>query len=399
MKTQPKSRDGYFLIFSLMVVLGLTVLTSVTMTRSFQELRAADQLGMTMQAFDLAEAGLDASAQYFAWPHPQGQVVALSGGSYQYTVAPLGNSLYQITGIGRFPAGAQPARQLSTIVRALPNTPFQYAVWGKDRVLMDDNRPSMGETWIKTDSYDSRLGNYDALLDRRGTRNRGHEGDVGTNGHITLDGDGSPPFGILVDGSVITPHPADVEIEGNVVISGRIEAGDATTMLPMPAPSSPCDDAIFSGGRPQILSGARPGEEPRVYCYHDLTVKDGAVLQPDGPVVVIVTGTLHVEGAGTILGDGRPTHHTDLVLALTGTDTALFSEPNVGAPDALYVYGAIYAPETPVRFKGDVEVFGAVIGSDVRLETNSMVHYNVAFRAYQLGLGTQQRTLLLWKES
>ena len=404
MQISLQSRSGFFLIASLSVMLILTVLTSVTMTRSVQELRAAEQMTMTSNGFELAEAGLDASAQYFAWPHSQGQLTPLSGGTYQYTVVPLGNALYQVTGVGQFPAGATTTHQISTIIQALPTTPFQYAVYGKNSIAMDDNQPAWTNIRGKTDSYDSRLGAYQADLGHH-TFNQGQQGDVATMGDIVLDGVSAPPVGITINGQVIIPHQEDLDAQGSVTITGGVHEDTPIAMPSFPMPSSTCEDLDLNATF-KPLEGAQAGEQPRVYCYHNLTLTHGAVLEPSGPVVIIVTGQLRVEDQLTRLGNADPKHHPDLMVAVPAANDAdnqdssvNILEPNMNDARKLMVYGAIYAPNVPVRLQGDVQVFGAVIGSDVKMEFQTMVHYNVAFRNYALELGTQHRAQLLWKES
>ena len=59
MNVMRKQQKGFILLTALVVLAGLTTLTSVMMTRSITELSAANRFVEEQQAFHLAEAGVD----------------------------------------------------------------------------------------------------------------------------------------------------------------------------------------------------------------------------------------------------------------------------------------------------------------------------------------------------
>src|SRR3990172_10062112 len=206
MKTFEKSladEQGMILVISLMILtllLGAGVGAIVSMQT---DLRTSSNLKTGKQAFYIADAGanrawkeLDDGNGTNDFDSLSGSVTLYSNVSYasgSYTVTaevqhpgsstqPIIPKRVKVTSTGCYPAvtgtGSFPARSAKVVIEAQfrRESLFNCAACGKDSVSITG-----GST---TNSYDSRTGAY-------GGSNVGSDGDVGSNGTITLSGTGA----------------------------------------------------------------------------------------------------------------------------------------------------------------------------------------------------------------
>jgi hypothetical protein len=190
-REQLRERRGGFALA--LVILGTVVLSGLTLAAlkmGSDEASAARATRVSASALYVAESAVPTTQ--VNWPSATmaalnpgdsadlGLTTLDRGSSYRRIIhrrdggADTNNRLYSLTVEGRTygPLGGQATVQVWLTTRAVSNSKFNAAISARNSITLSGNDPGS-----YTDSYDSRLGDYNALL-AGGSRNVEASGDV-----------------------------------------------------------------------------------------------------------------------------------------------------------------------------------------------------------------------------
>jgi Tfp pilus assembly protein PilX len=454
MRKTPANRHGFLLIFTLLLITGLTTLTTVSMTRSTMDLAAANRFVVQQRVYQDAEAGIDCAIEQLR------QRTSLTDAGTACSTAGRTVALSQPTGPG---SGANPpitisvdatsggvtARQVA-VVRQTVTSPFQQAAYGFDRVSVT--------TGGLVDSYKSTLGVYGAALVAPGDPNYGTlnksqdglasslKGNVRTNGFIQIQQASGGGIDSQVKGSAGTPVGAaavTVGIGGS--LSGAMTQTTIDTFVdPIPPddpgnPASPNYDAtcvtlpsdlnvsdsqVYSGtcyripGGLTVNSGGQltfGASNATIYIDGDTTVTGGGKMQFKG---TLRTAKLVVNNAGSyVRGSSGVVNIYATKGVIISTDGEVYgfgktpeklrlysthdSFANGGAGNAVWAvggkfYGTVYAPKGSVAIEMDwsgvdAAIYGSIIAKDVLMFLEGQLHYDEALNTAAAGWPTWMR--------
>lgn len=279
---------------------------------------------------------------------------------------------------------------------------FRWAAFGDEELHMDSNS--------RTDSYDSADGTY-ASQQVNGSGSGAYantEGDVGTNGDITMDsnigvwGDANPGPGGTVTGSGI----------GN--ITGSTTPMPVTVTLPeIVVPSLTSSGALTVSGAQTIASGS--------YRYTTLEVNNNKVLTIIGPATIVCDNFRLKSGSEVVINAANgpveffviddfvlnsnttiaSTNHlaADVTFNLLsdnildpGVDVN-FDEDLVDFDSGSSLHGTIYAPSAAITIDSNFELFGSLVARRIDLNSNCRIHYDEALATASQGGASTYQTL------
>jgi hypothetical protein len=234
-------------------------------------------------------------------------------------------------------------------------TPSCGGIWGLDSVTVP------GSVWI--DSYDSTQGPY---TPGSATEN----GDLCSNGNITVSGSANVYGDALADAVVITG--------GAAYISGIVE--EAIDDVPIPVldfsdvatnndnATIPLTDNGFTAFNAaeknlRIPSGDNLTLAPGTYYMKNIRFDSPSTLTLTGPTEIYMTGYLDGSSSGTINTTQNP---HDLLIMSSGSEVNMSGNAQF--------YGAILAPNAAVTLTGNADYFGAVIGRTVEFGGSFQFH-------------------------
>ena len=371
---------GFIIIFSMGLIVFLTIVGSAFLVRSVHEERTSEISASWHRALSLAEASVDETMlKQHVGDFTNLATVSMADGTYWADMAPTGMPWqYLVNGHGRYQTAQ---RNIEAVTQLTPTSIFQFALFGHQRIFLDGD--------VITDSYDSSMGPYDP-------NTAGSNGDVGTNstatGGVTVDGD------IIINGQVaVGPSVSDpttvVTINGgaSATITGSPPLVSQSVAMPMPAVIIPanltCTDATVNANKVRVLETA-----VGAYCFNNLTVLGGATLTADGPVKVYVTNYFHATGS-TIIGD--PANPSYLTMLMTAASQATIDGSMGGTTE---FYGGIYAPNADIEIGGNAEVYGSVIAQEVVTSGTPHIHYDEALGDLMDPIGLYKVKVLSWRE-
>jgi hypothetical protein len=296
-------------------------------------------------------------------------------------MSPSANPVYLITSLGVSASGAR--KMVQAEVALTPSSPFPYGMYatatGCGALTL-----SGGAT---TDSFDSSKGSYVA------TKNQ-NQGDVGTNGNVTLNGSTTK-----VGGSIAYQNfPADNCPAGGYTTTGgagmvggqtppntQIVLSAPFTFATPPAPNPPPPTTTVSykknganlvpgtyGSIAQTAGGILT-LAPGVYNINSLTLLGNATLavSPPGQVVLNVAG----QGGGTVVDlTGGSISNTSLIannfqINYAGTGTIALA----GGANS---YVVVNAPNAAITLHGGTDFYGAIVGSTINDQGGVTFHFD-----------------------
>jgi hypothetical protein len=238
----------------------------------------------------------------------------------------------------------------ATVVAHSLAVPSNYGIVGLDGVSLK------GGTSV--DSYRSSDGPYS-------TATRGYDGNVASNGNITLIGS-SQILGNASPGA------------GGSVLGGYV-SGDTTALtqaLSYPAPDAgtasttnsdssvaqymTADNSFGVTGKTTIDFHAG------VYYFKNFSATGGAIINAniDGPVTIYVTGNFTLTG-GSSAYQNQP-QNLRIVALNPSTNVTLTGNSDI--------YANVYAPLSSVAVIGTADFYGQVVGKTVALSGNGQIH-------------------------
>ncbi len=391
-----RRESGFILITVYWLLTLLVIFAAAGVTYALADLRASQRLQANLQAFYLAEAGVDwAIAQFRDNPLWAGGTGNLPAGSYTVTLAtnpPLGGNRQRITSQGTAAQGIQADRQVESIIRVTPNPLFLYALFSDTKLKMKGNST--------TDSYNSSQGPY-----RAGTA--GSAGDIGTNsvarGKMKLNGN------VAVHGNAKVGPGGDpsrvISLRGRATITGTSSAAQNSfpnTPVSIPPTLTNRGNLRISGNDTLTLPGG-------IYWYENIQVTGNGQLTFAGPAVLYVSDKIKVRGKGIGSAGNLP---PNLIIYVGGEDQDNDDKVQLGG-DA-EVFAGIFAPDAKVKINGHAALYGAIVGRDTKVNIKegeqegdddtdqddggaAGIHYDEAFRRPGGGSGSQVQ-MMSWRE-
>ncbi len=262
-----------------------------------------------------------------------------------------------------------------------------------------------------TDSYSSSSGAY-------GGSNVGNAGDIGSNGNISLTGN------VAINGLIGVQNSTNAPLTGNCVSGNYTTAPDLTwtgnvkcinnqncstgnspppitclqaspgascnsgpltfTAPPAPSPLPPTTNQSYSGNTSVSLVPGSYGNlsfsgnttltlAPGVYNINSLnmTGNNGLTISPTGQVVLNIAGQggvnpLTLTGNSNANASSKP---SNLLVNYAGSGTITCTGNGK-------IYTVINAPNAPIRFTGNGDLYGAAIGSTITFTGNAKFHFD-----------------------
>lgn len=395
--------QGSVLVFSVLVLTILVLLAAPFLFQLSNEHKLTDKSFKSMAALSLAEAGVERAI----WELNHGNILSWSGDDSLRTMAissfqtsdgivigdidirienPLGaNPVIEATGRVPYPGSLEVNRTTRVELEIKGFTPFDYAVFGEEGI----------QTNVDTDtnSYDSRLGEYDV------DGNKDSYGNIGTNsinnGGITLYDDseisgnaytglGSDPSQVIVlnDTSEIYKH--------QLALSNQKE-------LPSIIPP---ENLPYRGLH--FLTDGASGTINQSGKYSSFILLNNATTTIEADITIYVTGeflmrnntTLIIDPGAKVriyLGDSFDISQGSMLMNQTEDPTKLLILGTDSFNGTMYwgsncdFYGAIYAPRANIEYAAPYfDVFGSVVAKKLISNAHYDIHYDKALSDIKL---------------
>jgi Tfp pilus assembly protein PilX len=414
---------GVAILFTLFVIIVLSVLGAAFVVRSITESRVAQKYELSTRAFWLADAGINKAAWELKNNNCAGFlrcgtatactscsncgagskcIAATLGSNGDYDVT-LDSSNTLMTSTGSYPsrsASNKVTRRVQTAVAG--NSLFSYAAFAQNSVSLSNNST--------TDSYNSNLGNY-------GVGNKGTNGSVGTNGSTA--GTIALSNNAKINGNASTGASGTVTLGSNASVSGTTTHASNVTLSVINAPAAVSavttnpDNSLASSTKSVGNNGSATLTAGN-WKYSAVSLSNNATLTISGDVNLYLTGgsslstgnnvvinvsagsslILYADGVvslgnnSTLNNVSRTPSKFVLYSAYTGANGVSMS--NNGA-----LYGAIFAPRTDVAISNNGDTYGSVVGKTISVSNNGNVHYDEALTSIQ---GSGGYTTSNWQE-
>ncbi|MFB3820258.1 MAG: PilX N-terminal domain-containing pilus assembly protein [Candidatus Methylomirabilales bacterium] len=368
------SRRGAALVIVMLVMAVLLLAGTTFLTISSTESQIALNERASVQAFHLAEAGLQGAIALAdlnnSYTGDSGAIAMGSGQTVRFTLTNT-SSLCAVgpakevvsTGTVTVPGGQAQVEVHAVIERI--SYPFRWAAFSAvPNQIITDGRIEK-ELWLdddaRTDSYDSTAGVYDAAS------NRGQAGHVGANGDVWLD--------------------------DRVAVSGNVRAGDARnftssysvsgstlqrlspnsdspgeSLPPVTPPVTPSQSFTVGGGDTRTLN-------PGTYYYTSFSMGNNTTLAvaPGGPVTIYISGNITI-GDNVTIGSHPPTQLR--IIAKSDGDWSTTRVLNAG--NDLRFQGTLYGRNTNITLGDRAQIHGSIIGYMVGVGKNGALHFDQA---------------------
>ena len=231
------------------------------------------------------------------------------------------------------------------------------------------------------DSYDSSKGAYNAPL-AGGGFNKGSNGNVVSNGNISLAGAGTTIYGDA------TAHGT---VSGNV--TGTTTNGAASTTYP---PVSACGPPYSSGtgitggsynsGTGALSTGSHGAVTlaPGTYCFSSISLGSHSTMTVSGATTINLTGDTDLSG-GDVVNPGNPAN-----LTINSSSTAGL-KVNGGSGASM----TLNCPTCSVTVTGGGTFYGAIIAGSVTAHGGAQFHYDKNLA----GGGTKSIRMYSWVQT
>ncbi len=215
---------------------------------------------------------------------------------------------------------------------------------------------------ITTDSYNSASGSYHPDV-------AGSRGSLCSNGPITLRG------GVHVRGDIRGGASNRVIMRSaSAIVTGNV----GSRVKPLELPPVTVHDVAWSNDNVRLgdaINSARDFEmagdhvfavPTGVYFINDMNLRGSAKLKITGETVIILTGDLNGGGNAELSNDTELPGN--LRIFATGGTIKLGGHKKF--------HGVVYAPHSRVDVGGTAEIYGAIVGGDLRIVGNAAAHFD-----------------------
>jgi hypothetical protein len=373
-------RRGAALVIVMLVMAVLLLAGTTFLTISSTESQIALNERASIQAFHLAEAGLQGAIALVdlnaGFVGDSGSIPMGSGQTVQFTLTstsslcPAG-SAKEVVATGRVTVpGGQAEAQVRAIIDRI-SYPFRWAAFSAvPNGLVTDGRIEK-ELWLdddaRVDSYDSTAGVYDAAS------NRGQAGHVGANGDVWLD-DRAAVSGNVRAGDARN-FTSTFSVSGSTLeaLSPNSDS-PGESFPPVTPPVTPTQDFTLGGGNTRIFN-------PGIYYYTNFTMNNNTTLAvaSGGPVTIYVSGNVSV-GDNVAIGGHPPTQ----LRIITKSDGDWSTPRSFNAGNDLRFSGMLYGRNTNVSVGDRAQIYGSVVARLVSIGKNGAVHFDQAALSQEL---------------
>ena len=225
---------------------------------------------------------------------------------------------------------------------------------------------------ITTDSYSSASGAYDPAA-------AGNRGNLCSGGPITLHG------GVHVRGDIRSGGSDDVVMRSaSAIVTGNV----GSRVKPLELPPVTVHDVAWNNDNVRLgkaLNGARDFDlagdhvfaiPAGIYFVNDMNLRGSARLKITGETVIILTGDLNGSGNAEFSNDTEIPSNLR-ILATSGKITLAGRKK---------FHGVIYAPHSRVDVSGNADIYGAIVGGNLRIVGNATAHFDEALQLREVEL-------------
>ncbi len=389
---------GAALVIALLLMGLLLLLGTAFMTISSTESQIAFNERNAIQAFYLAEAGLNKTISDLNAGAVCSSLrdVSLGSGTFTRTVN-LGATLDQriVEAFGYVPNSTSPTRAQAKVKVTLRGPLFSMALFAQGTDPTGDPELDIGES-SQVDSYDSSRGAYNPSAP-------GTKAEIGSNGNIRLKSGARVECRAVArgtiakqSGAVVTgvetsfSNPVTLPSVSFMFSSGsNVTVGNNDTVPLNPGNYGKLDvgekgTIVLSGG---TYSFYKDGSDFSIKMAKEAKLK----ICPAGQVKIYINGKINVDkdaeiniskfdnSACTLPSKPPPGLPTNLLIYSSFKRTE-GSERGVSFDKELKFYGAIYAPDTDITTQKDSEIYGSLIGRSINLAQDNKVHFDAALR-------------------
>ena len=369
-KTITKNRRKGFVLISALLITSISVIILIPYVSGvLTDLRLTSIINNSTVALDLAEAGAERAIWEIGYNSKTTDFTillsSLSQGEYEATVIFPDSNSATIKSYGYVPDKALSKAKKIVVVTYSIHRAFGKAIAGVDSITMSGQ--------ASTDSYDSSLGEYNAMVD--GVLNIGQEGDIASNGAITLgskvyiNGDANPgaddPFSGTppVSGSYGTLQvPLSVD---PIVLPEDISSVNDNELITITTEEG---TTPYTGGPDVSLASTTVLTLPGgTFYFTSITLAGQSSINVTGASTVYIDGgavDVDITGQG-IMNSGLP---TNLIIYYTGTNIKLAGQASFS--------GAIYAPLATVTMSGQADIYGSIVCGSSIDSGQAAIHYD-----------------------
>ncbi|MDF1544032.1 MAG: hypothetical protein P1R58_02885 [bacterium] len=388
MFVKKNNERGAALLITLAVMAMITLVVVMSVDRSSTDVELSYNQLHEEQAFYVADAGLKTAIEEIEddedWrtgfsDEPFGQ------GFFTVTITDSATDSALIDTIILLSVGTvdEANSQLELTALPIPKTPFMYAMYGKDGIVLDKN--------ACTDSYNSDSGSYAAtMLDSMG--------NIGSNGTVTTSKD------VTVGGGIQTATPGGITLGPFNTVNGDTTTTADSAVFDL-VDSSDFVWAKANSNAPAGLTGAgyvynsvdqnltmgawgNVNLDAGVYYFSDMDFGQGATLTltPGASVEIYVTGTIHFAQSSTANSGGTP---SDMIIYSSG--------PLLQFDQANTFYGIFYGPNAHTQYDQTTNFYGSLISGTIKLDQGACFHFDRDLMNYKAGY-THQVERIAWRE-
>ena len=373
-----KNEKGVVLILTFIIMTALAAMVVAFLFMTSVQTRGTGYDISSAKALWVAEGGiqqvmykLNTDSTYRATPTTVNG--NLGNGSYSVTVTRSGND-FIVVSLGT--VGVLNRKISCTVKQGLI---FGYAAFGDSSATVGWN----GDT----DSYDSGLGRYNVA------GNKGHEGDLGTNGNISVT------FPGYIDGDASTGPGGGFNTK--TAVYGTITHTNAVALPAVTVPSALT--GLTSGGAISASKTIVPGN----YKFTSISLGGTSIVTITGPANIYLTGStaINLTSSGKISVSSASTGPVIIYTAGTSTSTIggggvangtylpvnfqLFGSASgtISITSSNEFYGVVYSPLSSVSLTGTGAIYGTFIGKNVTVNGSGGTHYDIAVGDISTGSG------------
>ncbi len=236
-----------------------------------------------------------------------------------------------------------------------------------------------------TDSYDSTQGPYNPAT-------AGDGGDVVADGSISIGGSATIN-GDVRGGSVTSSGGATVtgstsplrrSLDFPSVDTTEAAINNDNDALPLYEQGNKLVSPLDGDRNFSLSSGVAYGIPQGTYYFNDLKLSGQASLSVTGPTTIYLTGNLDTSGGDVINATEDP---NNLRILMTG-GTAVINA-------SVDWYGLLYAPDSEVTINGSGDVYGAIIGEEVKFSGTGDIHFDVSLTVSDVIEGIRDRSAIV----
>src|SRR5215471_5207686 len=388
-----KRESGIALITALLILMSLTTIGLFATNAMIVHQDISANLKASKQGFYLAEAGIQ-HARLFLIQHSD------NWSNYASTMATPLIAPTQLFDLGTYTVTVQDAGGGGLKVRSTGNTAGQASIVIEALLR---HKPSLfpGAAYTSdsiTDSFDSSVSGYTGYNPLTAS---GHGNVRSSSGDISLSGDSTQ-----VKGDATAGGNGTVSVSGGATVTGTTTHGAPPLAFP-PVDTSPCglppdysaSDGITGGnynastGTLTASDGATVILAPGTYCFSSVTLSGGSALQVNDAVKIYLD-IKHSGDKSDFTGGS-----SGGVINTTGKAEnlrifSLSSSHGITLAGGSQAYMAVYAPKSPIKFLGEGDFYGAVVGNTITDSGGTKMHYDVHLSGLE-GAGV---VILTWRQ-